>query len=135
MSIWLVLGGVAILLLVVVVIGTKRPRRAEEELAQPTKKPARIDTPGSIHPGGIKALLRSLQTARETGMLELTVGDRSASLYFLFGRLFHVTTGALTGERALQECLTWQGFRYTFDNTAQLPAVQTIERSMDELVA
>jgi hypothetical protein len=64
----------------------------------------------------------------------VTAGDRTGSLYFLFGHLFHATSGALTGERALQECLTWQDFRYTFDKTAQLPTEETIERPIDQIL-
>jgi hypothetical protein len=134
-NIWVALGAVAALVLIVILIGTRRPRRAEDEVAQPTQQPARSHAPSSLDQGGLKALLRSMQTARETGMLEVTASQNSASLYFLFGHLFHVTSGALTGESALQECLTWQDFRYTFDKTAQLPAVESIERPMDEILA
>jgi hypothetical protein len=126
---------VAILVLVVVVIGTQRPRRAEDDLAQPAPQPARTDAPSHPDEGGLKVLLRSIQAGRETGTLQLTAGERTGSLYFLFGHLFHVTSGTLTGEHALQECLTWQDFRYTFDKTAQLPTVQTIERPIDEILA
>lgn len=136
MNIWLVVGGVGVLLLVVVLIGTQRPRRAEDVLSQPTPKPALIDTSGSIaQTGGLRPVLRSIQTGRQTGTLQLTTGDLTASLYFLFGHLFHVTSGALTGEPALQECLSWAQFSYTFDSKAPLPTDETIERPMDEIVA
>ena len=135
MNIWLVLGAVAALVLVVVLIGTRRPRRAEDELAQPTQQAARPDVPSSLAQGGLKTLLRSMQTARETGTLQVTAGERTASLYFLFGHLFHVTSGTLTGEPALLDCLTWQDFRYTFDKTAQLPTEESIERPMNEILA
>jgi hypothetical protein len=134
-NIWIVLGAVAALVLVVVLIGTRRPRRAEDELAQPIEQAAPPNGQSSRGQGGLKALLRSMQTARETGTLQLTAGERFASLYFLFGHLFHVTSGTLTGEPALQECLTWQDFRYTFDKTGQLPTEESIERPMDEILA
>ena len=76
-----------------------------------------------------------MQKARETGTLQVTAGERSASVYFLFGHLFHVTSGTLTGEPALQECLTWQDFRYTFDKTAKLPTEESIERPTNEILA
>jgi Domain of unknown function (DUF4388) len=134
-NIWVVLGAVAALVLVVVLIGTRRPRRAEDELAQPIQQAARPNGQSSLGQGGLKALLRSMQTARETGTLQVTAGDRSASLYFLFGHLFHAASGTLTGEPALQECLAWQDFRYTFDKTAKLPTEESIERQMNEILA
>jgi len=104
-------------------------------LEQATPKLARAETPTSVDQAGLKPLLRSIQSGRETGILAVAAGDRTGSLYFLFGHLFHATTGTLTGEPALRECLTWQDFRYTFDKTAQLPTEETIERSMDEILA
>jgi hypothetical protein len=134
-NIWLIVGAVAALVLMVVLIGTRRPRRAEDELAQPTPQRARTGPSASFAPAGLKDLLRKMQSGRETGTLQLTAGDRTGSLYFLFGHLFHVTSGALTGEPALQECLTWQDFSYTFDKTAQLPTEETIARPLDEILA
>jgi hypothetical protein len=134
LNIWLVLGAVAAVVLVVVLIGTRRPRRAEDELAQPIQQVAPPSGGSSLDQGGLKSLLRSMKTARETGTLQVTAGDRSASLYFLFGHLFHATSGTLTGEPALQECLTWQDFRYTFDKTAKLPTEESIERPTNEIL-
>jgi hypothetical protein len=125
---------VALVLIAVIVFGTRRPRQAEDELAQPTQQPARSNASSSLDQGSLKALLRSVQAGRETGTLELTAGDRTGSLYFLFGHLFHAVCGMLTGEPALRECLTWQGFRYAFDKTAPLPTKETIERPMNEIL-
>src|SRR5437899_10745841 len=81
MNTWLaVLGVVALALIAVVVVGARRPRHAEDELAQPERRPARIDTPGSLDPAGLKVLLRSIQARRDTGTLQLTAGGRTASL-------------------------------------------------------
>jgi hypothetical protein len=133
-NIWVVLGAVAAVVLVVVLIGTRRPRRAEDELAQPIQQAAPLNGQSSLGQGGLKALLLSMKTARETGTLQVTAGERSASLYFLFGHLFHATSGTLTGEPALQECLTWQDFGYSFDKTAKLPTEESIERPMNEIL-
>jgi hypothetical protein len=134
LNIWLWAGVALALVLLVVAIGMRRPRRAEDELLQPNAEPIGIDTPSSLGPVGLRAVLRSMQTGRETGTLLLTSADRTGSLYFLFGHLFHAVCGTLTGERALQECLTWQDFRYTFDKTAQLPTEETIERPIDQIL-
>jgi hypothetical protein len=134
-NIWLILGALAALVLIVVLLGTRRPRRAEDELAQPASQPVRTGPLGSPASDGLKPLLRKMQIGRETGTLQVTAGERTASLYFLFGHLFHVTTGGMTGEAALQECVTWPDFRYTFDKTAKLPTEETIARPTDEILA
>jgi Domain of unknown function (DUF4388) len=77
----------------------------------------------------------SAKDDRRTGTLQLTAGSQTGSLYFLFGHLFHVATGTLTGEPALAECLTWHDIHYTFDATAKMPTEETITRPLDEILA
>ncbi len=136
MNSWLAVGAVVVLLLVVVLIGTRRPRRAEDELKQPKPQPqpAPIDTPSSLDQADLMELLRSIKAGRETGTLQLTAGDRAGSLYFLFGHLFHATSGSLTGEPALHECLAWQDVHFTFDKTSTLPTEETILRPIDQIL-
>lgn len=139
MNIWLVLGAVAVLLTLVVVFGTRRPRRAEDELAQPSGHvagidPAKVDLESIDTRVELQLLLPTIQRTRETGMLQLTAGDRAGSLYFLFGHLFHATTGSLTGESALQEMLSWPLASPSFDKTAPLPKQETIQRPLDEIL-
>lgn len=50
--------------------------------------------------------IQCLVTSMSTGKLEVTSGDRSCSLYFLFGRLFHAENGSLKGEDALHAALS-----------------------------
>jgi len=136
LNIWLVVGGLGVLLLLVVLIGTRRPRRIEDELAQPTTKSRSVDVSSSlVQAAGLLPVLRSLKARRQSGTLHVTASDRTASVYFLFGHLFHATSGALTGEPALQECLSWTDFSYTFDSKAKLPTDETIERPTDEILA
>ena len=136
MNIWLVVGGLGVLLMLVVLIGTRRPRRIEDELARPTTKSPSVDGPSSlVQAAGLLAVLRSIKARRQSGTLQVTASDRTASVYFLFGHLFHATSGALTGEPALQECLSWTDFRITFDSKAKLPTEETIERPTDEVLA
>jgi hypothetical protein len=92
-------------------------------------------TPGSIDASSLRDWLLSAKGERRTGTLQLTAGGRTCSLYFLFGHLFHVASDTLTGEPALQECLTWQDIQYTFDKTAKMPTVETIERPIDQILA
>ena len=140
MNIWLVLGAVAALVLVVVLVGTPRPRRAEDELGQPSVRvagidPARIDISSLDTRLELKLLLRTIARTRETGTLQLSAADRTGSLYFLFGHLFHAATGALTGEPAVQEMLSWPLATPSFDKTAPLPKEETIQRPIDQIVA
>ena len=136
MSIWLGIGAVIVVVLIaVVVVGGRRPHSAEVELGQPKSRPAPAGSPGSLDPSSLRDWLLSAKEDRRTGTLQLTAGSRTCSLYFLFGHLFHVATGTLTGEPALQECLTWQDIHYTFDATAKMPTEETIERPIDQILA
>ncbi|HEY4845140.1 MAG TPA: DUF4388 domain-containing protein [Candidatus Dormibacteraeota bacterium] len=136
MNIWFAVAAVVgLVLIAVVLIKTQRPRHAEDELAQPTRRPSRVDTPGAIDPAGVRDLLRSMQAERRTGTLQLTAGGRTCSLYFLFGHLFHAASDTQTGEPALLDCVAWQDVHYTFDKSAQLPTQESIERPMDEILA
>ena len=135
MNAWLVVGVAAVLLLVVVLIGTRRVRRAEDDLLPPRPQPVRIDAADSINTqASLKQLLRTLQARRETGALQVTAGARTGSVYLIFGHLFHATSGALAGEPALQELLSWQDARYTFNKTAKLPTELTIDRPTGEVL-
>jgi hypothetical protein len=135
-NIWLGVGAVIVLLLIAVfVVQGRRPHSAEVELGQPKIRPARVGSPGSLDPSSLRDWLLSAKDERQTGTLQLTAGSQTCSLYFLFGHLFHVATGTLTGEPALQECLTWQDIHYTFDATAKMPTEETIERPIDQILA
>jgi len=135
-NIWLLLAvAAALVLIAAVVLGIPRPRHAEEELGQPERAPARIETPGSINPPPLRVVLQSIETERETGALQVTAGGRSGYLYFLFGHLFHAVCGTVTGEAAVRECLAWQDVRYVFDKKPPLPTVETIVRPLDQILA
>lgn len=135
MNIWLaVVAVVALAMIAVVVVGARRPRHAEDELSQPERPLARIETPGSLNQPPLSAFLRSIQTERETGALQVTAGGRTGSLYFLFGHLFHAVCGTVTGEAAVRECLAWHDVRYAFDKKPPLPTEETIERPLDQIL-
>jgi hypothetical protein len=135
-NIWLGVGAVIVLVLIAVfVVQSRRPHSAEVELGQPKIRPARVGSPGSLDPSSLRDWLLSAKDERRTGTLQLFAGSQTCSLYFLFGHLFHVATGTLTGEPALQECLTWQDIHYTFDATAKMPTEETIERPIDQILA
>jgi hypothetical protein len=128
-------AAVGFVLLAVIAIRVGRSRSAEDELRQPKGQPARTATPGSFDSSSLRRWLLSAKAARRTGTLQLTADGRTCSLYFLFGHLFHVASDALTGEPALQDCLSWQNMQYSFDAKAKLPTEETIARPVDQILA
>jgi hypothetical protein len=135
MNIWLAVAAlVGLGLIAVVVVGARRPRHAEDELAQPQRAPARIEAPGSRNDPALNVFLGFIQTERETGTLQVTAAGRTGYLYFLFGHLFHAVCGTQTGEAAVRECLAWHDVHYAFDKKPPLPTEETIERPLDQIL-
>src|SRR5438105_9286478 len=114
--------------------------RANSRLALPGVRrdvvgPQSVQTQGSLRDGGLAALLQTMQAERATGTLALENGTDSASLYFLFGHLFHASGPGGQGEDVVVEALSWQDGTYQFDPRAKLPAEETIKSSPQELIA
>src|SRR5438128_3328153 len=111
MPVWLVvLVVIAIAVALALIVGVRRPRSLEEELHQPVPPPPVGAAPPGQSPAGhtsLAATIQALARDRATGKLEVTSGDRSCSLYFLFGHLFHAESGSFKGEDALQAALGW----------------------------
>jgi hypothetical protein len=134
-NIWLALAVIAgVLLMAGVVMGVRRPRHAEDELSQPVHPSADTEMPGSASQAPLNVFLRSFQTQRATGTVQVTTGGYTGSLYFLFGHLFHAVCGTATGEAALQEMLGWHDVQYTFDTKSPLPTEETVERPIDQIL-
>src|SRR5205807_7378061 len=94
-----------------------------------------VQTQGSLRDGGLAALLQTMQAERATGTLALENGSDSASLYFLFGHLFHASGPGGQGEDVVIDALGWWDGSYQFDPRAKLPAEETIKASPAELIA
>jgi uncharacterized protein DUF4388 len=144
MNTWvLVAVAVGFGLIVVLLIGTRRPRNIQAELdrpakpvaARPTSPPQQLNQSGSLEQTSLRTLLVTIQASRATGTLTLTHNDEVCSLYVLFGHLFHATCGGTEGERAVQAALSWPDGIYAFDPGAKLPTAETITRSIDQLLA
>jgi hypothetical protein len=136
MNIWLAAGVVLVVLLAAIVLfGARRPRRAEELLGQLQHEPSVAGKSDAIKPQPFADVLTKIKLARLTGTLNVTSGDRTASLYFLFGRLFHAVNLSLSGEAAVRECLAWPDAHCAFDRVSPLPTVETIERPIDQVLA
>lgn len=76
-----------------------------------------------------------MQAERATGTLSLDNGTDSASLFFLFGHLFHAAGPGGQGEDVVIDALGWWDGSYQFDPRAKLPAEETIKASPSELIA
>jgi Domain of unknown function (DUF4388) len=78
--------------------------------------------------GPLPETMKLLSRDRASGTLRVTSGEQSASLYFVFGQLFHAEKDDLEGVDALQEVLTWRPVISTLDRRSALPAKETISK-------
>ena len=136
MSPWFaVVAVIAAGLIAVVLLGSRRPRHAEDELLPAKLQPVRTEPAAFADRTSLTEVLRSVQARRLTGTLKATTSVRTASLYFLFGHLFHAVNGALTGETAVRDCATWHDGQYTVDDLTPVPTAKIIERPIDQILA
>ncbi len=94
-----------------------------------------MQTQGSLQESDLASLLQTMQSERATGTLTLEDGTDSASLFFLFGHLFHATAPEGDGEAVVLRALGWRDGTFHFDPRAKLPAEETIKSSPAELIA
>jgi len=146
LNVWLlVAAAVGIALMLAVAVTMRRPRLIDDELnphsrASQSLKPAagqssKLAKAGSLTPASLIQVLLAIRADRRTGTLVLSSEGQSCGLYFLFGHLFHVSSGMLNGEPALKTALAWPEISYTFDAEAALPTEETIQRPIDEILA
>ena len=146
MNIWLVVGAaIGIALMVAVAVTMRRPRLIDDELNPPSgttrsskgsaRQSSKLAQSGSLTPASLIGVLLAIRADRRTGTLVLSSEGRSCGLYFLFGHLFHVSSGTLNGEPALKSALAWPAITYTFDAEAPMPTEETIRRPIDEILA
>jgi predicted protein tyrosine phosphatase len=141
MNIWVLLAAaVGLLLIVVLLIGMRRPRTIQAELDRPQRpapaKPAPLENPaGSLAQTSLRTLLLTMQARRATGTLTVTSNDQTCSLHLLFGHLFHASCGEVEGEQAVQAALSWADGSYAFNPKARLPTAETIKRPTDQVLA
>ncbi len=94
-----------------------------------------MQTQGLLQESSLASLLQTMQTERATGALALESQNESASLFFLFGHLFHAAGPAGQGEDVVLDALTWHDGSFHFDPRAKLPPEETIKASPSELIA
>src|SRR5207253_1050490 len=89
---------------------------------------------GSLAEIPLRSLLESAQGERSTGTLIVRNGNgQSASLYFLFGHLFHAQSDGRSGDDAVVSALHWTKGDFEFDAKAKLPADETVKAGIPEL--
>jgi len=94
-----------------------------------------VQSRGSLAETSLKNLLETAQGERSTGTLTVRNGSgKSASLYFLFGHLFHAQSDGMAGDAAVVSALGWGGGEFEFDAKAKLPSDETVKAAIPELV-
>ncbi|HSS62684.1 MAG TPA: DUF4388 domain-containing protein [Candidatus Limnocylindrales bacterium] len=82
----------------------------------------------------LRSLLESAQGERSTGTLNVRNGNgQSASLYFLFGHLFHAQSDGRSGDEVVVSALHWTKGDFEFDAKAKLPSDETVKAGIPEL--
>ncbi len=90
---------------------------------------------GSLAETPLRSILESAQGERSTGTLNVRNGNgQSASLYFLFGHLFHAQGDGKSGDDAVVTALHWTRGDFDFDAKAKLPSDETVKAGIPELV-
>ena len=90
---------------------------------------------GSLGETPLRSILESAQGERSTGTLNVRNGNgQSASLYFLFGHLFHAQSDGKSGDEAVVNALHWTLGDFDFDAKAKLPSDETVKSGIPELV-
>ena len=90
---------------------------------------------GSLAEIPLRSLLEAAQGERSTGTLTVRNGNgESASLYFLFGHLFHAQSDGKAGDDAVVTALHWTRGDFEFDAKAKLPADESVKAGITELV-
>jgi uncharacterized protein DUF4388 len=94
-----------------------------------------VQSHGSLVETPLKSILEAAQGERSTGTLTIHDGNgQSASLYFLFGHLFHAQGAGRSGDDAVVTALHWTKGDFEFDAKAKLPADETVKAGIPELV-
>src|ERR1700737_3001962 len=94
-----------------------------------------LQSHGSLAEIPLRSLLEAAQGERSTGTLTVRNGNgQSASLYFLFGHLFHAQTDGKAGDDAVVHALHWAKGDFEFDAKAKLPADESVKAGISELV-
>jgi hypothetical protein len=133
MNTWIVLTLlVAAGLVVLLLVGVRRPRTADEELGLNVPPPSSGESGVALTGKPLKPVIQALMSGRSTGLLTVSspLGD-TCTIGFLFGHMFHAECGSVEGEEALHIALSWASPMSSFNPKAQLPTKETITRVIE----
>lgn len=94
-----------------------------------------MQSQGTLSETSLRNLLETAQGERATGILTIRDGDRSATLYLLFGSLVHAEAGGQVGDDAVVDALGWPEGEFSFDSKAKLPADETVNGTLADLIS
>jgi len=94
-----------------------------------------VQNTGNLAELPLEGILETVQRDRATGTLHLTTDQGQATLFFLFGHLFHAVSPEGDGEDVVIRAPAWRAGNFHFDPRAKLPAEETIKSSPAELIA
>src|SRR5437879_4446435 len=94
-----------------------------------------VQNSGTLTEMPMESILENVQQDRATGTLHLNSPGGTATLYFLFGHLFHAADGDRVGVPVVHQTLEWTEGDFTFDSKAKLPAEESIKVSTADLLA
>jgi hypothetical protein len=94
-----------------------------------------VQNSGTLQDTPLESILGNIQKDRATGTLRLNSPSGNATLYFLFGHLFHAADADRVGEAVVHSTLGWTEGDFSFDSKAKLPAEESIKVSTAELLS
>src|SRR5438132_11285297 len=119
----------AILILLIHLVGRRRRPARQLPSSQPRQEGFSLSAGRVPIDAPLPETMNMLSRDRASGTLRVTSGEQAASLYFVFGQLFHAEKDNLEGEEALREVLTWRPVISTLDRRSALPAKETIKKT------
>jgi hypothetical protein len=113
-----------------------RRRIGEGHVAGPRPRESPAETWEPLAGTGLRPLLEAARAQRATGTLTVRQPDGgTATLYLLFGHLFHAVAGTAVGDEAVLAALAWTEGDHSFDRGARLPDQGSVRSSIADLVA
>jgi len=106
-----------------------RPSRLRKQAPPPT-----AGLVGSLETMPIADLVQVLNICRKTGLLRLSRGRDSASLYFEDGEIRHAEAGDRTGEEAFYRLMAWTDAAFAFESGVRAASASLAQPTMTLLM-
>lgn len=106
----------------------ERPSRGDPRARPTTRR-------GSLTEMPLGSLLASLEQERASGKLTIDGDSGPATLYFIYGHLYHAVSDSAVGDEAVIRALNRSGGAFEFDLRARLSEEETVASTIPDLVA